>query len=603
LDIDSIATQEKEYRKAIEFCENGAYADAKPILEDLISKSPTVSEYHRVLGQIYSEEGNQERAIDYLIDALRWDPKNQYALIMVGNIYARHHEDVETAIRYYDQVVRIYPNDNLALNNIGANLHKTGKIDEALQYFLQAQAIDPKYPNTYAGLGNCYEQKREYTKAFESFIQGLKVHQKDDDLGKHLARNAFGVAEKVLQGELPDLLVGIYKQKLEEKGKRSIRIASDETISTAAKIEFAENYQRSEDLVKYNPKFIAYQHLVMHELVHLELMLEARETGENQLFTSNNQHQNNFREKLKPYAKKLTQQGIPSETVERVIGQLFEGLNNQIFNAAPDLFIEDRLYRNYPDLRPIQFVSLYNLLQQGIKAVTDESIVAIADPWVLSTSKIFNVLNAMQFKDLFALDLLTNYKATPKELSKAKALYEEFLEYQPNKLPAEEYELIENWGQDLELDAYFALVHENDFKKSTTSPEDLLKSIEEDPFDLLTDSSEKDEEMQKFLKTQEDLGLNTAVMMYMVEALEFFKSMSSEKIKEIAFEIAMQGTQGYNPELKYRLNLIPNKVFSGYQILAFYYVSWALAIPEMLAQLQMPFDEEYKLAQTLFKSK
>jgi hypothetical protein len=75
--------------------------------------------------------------------------------------------------------------------------------------------------------------------------------------------------------------------------------------------------------------------------------------------------------------------------------------------------------------------------------------------------------------------------------------------------------------------------------------------------------------------------------------------MAAENVKEIAFEIAMQGRQGFSPEEKYKLNKIPNKTFTGYQILAFYYVSWALAIPEMLSQLQLPFDQEYILAQKI----
>nr|WP_316931198.1 hypothetical protein [Lunatimonas lonarensis] len=36
-----------------------------------------------------------------------------------------------------------------------------------------------------------------------------------------------------------------------------------------------------------------------------------------------------------------------------------------------------------------------------------------------------------------------------------------------------------------------------------------------------------------------------------------------------------------------------------YKLLAYYYVSWALAIPEMLKELQMPFEREYELAITL----
>ena len=38
------------------------------------------------------------------------------------------------------------------------------------------------------------------------------------------------------------------------------------------------------------------------------------------------------------------------------------------------------------------------------------------------------------------------------------------------------------------------------------------------------------------------------------------------------------------------------KKITGYQAIAYYYVSWAIGIPEMLDKLQMPFDKEYKLA-------
>ena len=41
---------------------------------------------------------------------------------------------------------------------------------------------------------------------------------------------------------------------------------------------------------------------------------------------------------------------------------------------------------------------------------------------------------------------------------------------------------------------------------------------------------------------------------------------------------------------------MPGKTFSGYHLLAYYYVSWKLAIPEMLAQLQLPYDAEYEVA-------
>jgi len=340
----------------------------------------------------------------------------------------------------------------------------------------------------------------------------------------------------------------------------------------------------------------------LHELVHLELTLEARENNHNKLFVSNTGHKDAFKSFIPNCIKQLEKKNFPQSSIDKVVDDLFHGLNSQIFNSAPDLFIENRLYNTIGDIRPIQFTSLHNMIQQGIQAVTNKDIVELTGPWVVSTSKVLNLLNAIQFKELFGVVLLDKFEASQSELNQAKTLYDEFLEYRDNKKPAEEFELIQNWANDLQLDKYFQIVNENEYRKKDSIKgnyaDDILGNIIKDPYDL---ESDNDAEMQTFLDNQEKLGLNKAVIMYMVEALNYFENIEQSKIKDIAQEIAMQGAQGYNPELKYKLNKIPNKTFTGYQILAFYYVSWAISIPEMLDKLQLPFDKEYEVALELKK--
>jgi tetratricopeptide (TPR) repeat protein len=50
---------------------------------------------------------------------------------MMGNILFLHKQDPDTALIYFNQVLKINPNDHLALNNIGSQLGKLGKMDEA----------------------------------------------------------------------------------------------------------------------------------------------------------------------------------------------------------------------------------------------------------------------------------------------------------------------------------------------------------------------------------------------------------------------------------------------------------------------------------------
>lgn len=60
----------------------------------------------------------------------------------------------------------------------------------------------------------------------------------------------------------------------------------------------------------------------------------------------------------------------------------------------------------------------------------------------------------------------------------------------------------------------------------------------------------------------------------MIDALQYFEKLPQEQIKSIAYYIAIQGTQGYSPDKKdYRIQALPGKLFSGYHILAYYYVS------------------------------
>ena len=108
--------------------------------------------------------------------------------------------------------------------------------------------------------------------------------------------------------------------------------------------------------------------------------------------------------------------------------------------------------------------------------------------------------------------------------------------------------------------------------------------------------------MEQFQKHQEEIGTNMAIVMFMVDALKYFKDKTSEDIKNTAFEIAMLGTLGIDPNKKdYIISSIPKKRFSGNQILAYYYTSWSLAMPHAVAELGLDFKKEFAIANNLLK--
>lgn len=598
IDTARIAEDKAAYQKLITLCEKGDYSIAKPLVQELIKKSPNISEYHRILGQIYSDEGEQEEAINCLIDALRWNPKNEWALLMMGNIFAKFKEDIPTAMTYYDQVLIVKPNDNIALNNIGANLMQLGKTEEAVKYFNKAVKINPDYPNTHYALALVSEMEENYEDAFKNALRALKVNPHRDGLYKNSLKMAIDAAQKMTQNIDGKKLVEDFAAQLEKKCGKTIRVEIDEEIPTAAKIEFAENYKRDFHLVKYKSTYPAVEHLVMHELMHLELATEAREAGENMLFITNQTLKKQFFKALEKFAVNLNKKGIPEENIAKYLQALFDGINRQVYNAPIDLFIEDRIYNRFPELRPFQFLSLFVMIQEGIQATTKPEIVKNSPKKILSKSKIFNLINALHFKTLYSLDLISDFQPTKLELKQAADLYDEFKDYQTDKEPGEEYDLVQHWAEDLRLDSYFELIPEAEHRQKTV--EDVMADIEADPYGMNKNDSSIERKMKKFLESHSDKDLNAAVAFYMAGALEFYKPMPKEKIKEIAFQFATMGLTGIDPNKDgYTIPMIKDKSFTGYQALAYYYVSWAIAIPEMVAKLEMPFDKEYELAKKI----
>lgn len=463
IDTPTIITQDADYRKVVALCDNRKFEEAKKLLKVLLEENPSNSEYHRIYGQILSEEGNQEEAINYLIDALRWNPKNGYALLMMGNIFSRYKDDFATAKKYFDQALKVNPSDHITINNIGGNLIKMGKLDEGVEYLEKAYAIDPTYPNSSFGLALAYEQLGYPLMAFDFAIVSMRHSGKQDSLYQAAYNTASKVAEKYIESGNGQKIFQEYKGFLEKKYEREIRLEKDSSLATSAKIEFAENHNREYDLIKYKPHYKAVEHLMMHELVHLEFMCEARKENTNMLFVSGAEKRLKFMKDHDLDRKRLEKEGLPSESVSGYLDALYNGINLQVYNAPIDLFIEDYLYENYKDLRPYQFVSLLQMVNEGREAVTNKRAISLAPKAVFTASRILNLINAIQLKDLYAVDLIRQFNSLPYQLKEAERMWDEFNEYRKDRKPGEEYELIQHWGEDLKLEKYFELVDEEDF--------------------------------------------------------------------------------------------------------------------------------------------
>ena len=595
-----IEQHNSRYRKVLDLSDERRFEEAKEEITLLIKEAPHISEYHRVLGQILSEEGEQDDAINSLIDALRWDPKNHWALIMTGNILARFQNDIDAALKYYESAVQQKPDDYVTLTLIALNLIPNGRPEAAREYLDKAFEINPAYPNIYYAYTKLAEAEHNDKLAFEMAVVALFKNPRKDLLYTQSLESAMRAANAIIDVEVGGDIVNGFAARLEEQCEMKIVIEEDAALKTAAKIEFAENYDREFHLVKYNPQYPAVHHLIMHELTHLLFAVQARHAGKNKLFVSYDNNKQKFLLALDKDSKKLSKKGYDDAVIKQYYTALFEGLNGQIYNTPIDLFIEDYLFVNYPDLMPYQFVSLLGLIREGIQATTDEKILTIAPPGILSKSKTFNLVTALHFKKRFGVDLIEEHSPTKSEKEQAEKFYREYEEGRMMHTPGDEYELLQSFAKQLYLQNYFALVEESGFRQHSDLIERLCADAKVDLPD--SDAAEPEEnladkKMQVFTEAHEGTDINTAVTRFMVEALHFFKQLSDPEIHAIAMQIGLLCGDGISPEKEgYSVPLIAGKSFSGYQVLAYYYVSWAKAFPEYLEQLQLPFANEYEFA-------
>lgn len=618
VDQKDLEQSQKEFNEITALCEKRQFKEAHSRLELFLKKHSRHSEGYRILAQMEMEAGNIDKAIDIDIEALRCNPKNIWALILMGNLYSKYKDNYEIGRTYYDSVLKYSPDNFIAINNIAAMMMEQDDYEHAVPMFQQVLKGDKKYANAYYGLAICYYNQRENQKAFDTALKGCLLAdirsenpQVMDELHKIMLASAHAVVEST---NYMNVVLGI-KDEIEMKYNQKIEIEEDDTLDLSAKLEYGPTHHRDYHLIKYNPKKPFMEHLAIHEMMHLQMNLEADKVNNNKVIISNNDNVIAFRTKYAAWIKKLVNRFEHSKAMN-LVEQIHRGYMLQMMNCPLDLFVEKRMYDKYPIVRAIQLLSLMEQETYNIKAIKGSENSKFVPLDIVQNSKVMNIVTSMHFEHLFGLRFYQEYKPTRAQFDQAKDFYDEFLAYDDYK-PGEEYELVEYFMDSLHAERFMSILPLSDYFDDSFDRMEKTKAMRDatlgedapaggNSFDGLTEEQKKNQDdFYAQNKDGEDPMKTMMMSMYMLGALEYFDGMDKMEIKKIAFEIAMIGTTGISPDKKsgYKVPSIPEKDFGGYQLLAYYYVSWALAIPEMLASLGLPFDTAWATAQEMWKKK
>jgi Tfp pilus assembly protein PilF len=593
---------------ALDLCNKNKFDEALPILEEITKTDPQNSEAWRTLAQVHwLHHHDVDKAYDELIEALKAEPKNIWALVLMGNLLTKEKNDIEHAKQYYDKVLEYHPDNAIAINNIGATYMERKDYEGALPYMEKAMSIDDSYANSYYGLALCYYKLERFEDAFEVCYKGaLKSVDRPENpaVREELVKLYVTVAKEYAdKTNYINVWKGI-KDELEAVDHVNIRISEDKSLNVHAKLEYAPLHAAKEHVIRFNPEKDFVEHLFIHEMMHLKMNQQATIAKRAKAVISSEQTRSAFKRRYLGFMKKKHSH-IPASELDKVIYGLADGLGLQLMNCPLDLFVEHLIYSKYKIVRPIQMLSLFHMEQDNINAVKQAATNGFFPKEIVYANKVMNIATSMHFKEMYGINLIGQYHPTKQELEHANDLYEEFKAYLNTYKAGDEYEMLEYFVQSFNMENLIEIVDE--YQVTAGMKADL--SMRSDLKDLAEDAlSAEDVDVANAdfaLKHQDGANPTETMMMsmYMLGAMEYFDTLDPHDVHRIALEIAMVGVTGIHPEKKYSIKSIPDKEFGGYQLLAYYYVSWARAIPEKLDALGLPFSKAYESALQMYNAK
>lgn len=595
-------------QQALDLCNQNEFDKALPLLEEIVKDTPDESEAWRVMAQIHwNHKHEPDKAYDELIESLRCNPRNIWALVLMGNLLTREKNDVEHAKEYYNKVLEYYPDNAIAINNIGATYMELKDYEGALPYMEKVMSIDDTYANSYYGLGLCYYKLGRIEDAFEICHKGiLKSSDRPENpaVREELVKLYLTVAKEYAdKTNYINVGKGI-KDELEAVDHVNIRISEDNSLNVHAKLEYAPWHAAKEHVIRYNPEKDFVEHLFIHEMMHLKMSQQATLAHRGKVMISTDETRKAFNKRYMKFMQSKHKH-IPSDELKKVMAGLANGLGLQLMNCPLDLFVEHIIYTQYPIVRPIQLLSLFHQEEDNIHSVREGSKSGFFPREITTANKVMNIVTSMHFKDIYGINLIGQYQPTKQEYDQAQDLYDEFKAYLKTYSAGDEYEMMEYFIQSFNMEDLAEIVDETTISSGMKADLSLEGDLKDIAGDALSEE-EVDVANADFALRHQDGANPTETMMmamYMLGAMKYFDTIEPQDVHRIALEIAMVGVTGINPNKKYSIKSIPNREFGGYEFLAYYYVSWARAIPEKLEHLGLPFSKAYETALQMYNNK
>ena len=146
---------------------------------ELHAKYPDDVRSAMILAGEQLSKGNPEQAIKIFEELLAVDPNNAEAYNQIGYYYG-YRGDYDRAIDNLTKYQFISPDNANPFDSLGENQANSGRYNEAIENLNRALAIKPDFAPAYWHLGVAYEGLAEYPKAVQSYEKASELDDNDN---------------------------------------------------------------------------------------------------------------------------------------------------------------------------------------------------------------------------------------------------------------------------------------------------------------------------------------------------------------------------------------------------------------------------------------
>ena len=149
------------------------YKESMQIIDRVLKLDPQNAEAFFMFGMNFKERGDTIRAINSFQKAVEYDSDLVDGWINLGQLYASIGDPL--ALRYFDNAIRVAPENINALHARADYLSDTGDLAGAIEMYRRISRVDPQYEDAYFNSGLIYMDMDSIEQARKQFDIAIKT--------------------------------------------------------------------------------------------------------------------------------------------------------------------------------------------------------------------------------------------------------------------------------------------------------------------------------------------------------------------------------------------------------------------------------------------